>query len=392
MTTYQSSEFTTLFETYTGGSSGIGAHLTRLATEADFEAPLLVATATDLILYPGDGGTPSTQGFRIATRGFKELAAVSHLGPAIASLVNMRRLAPTSNLWKEDAERLLEATRTARAANSASLWRDQIGVEAYRGREDAIAAMLDYGCALTIRYLDAVLADETLLTPEYLRCNLLAAESSALGATIPFNWVMIATFFLTGLDISHRVIRWCREQGLDWSRTMVLICGKQGRPTSGVTLATNSIAQIILAASNHKLPADRLYIAPHGLALGLLKPDDLEPVRAAEGELRVLWSYTRAIAELSPTMFEGYPRYAPSVYSPPPLTETTTELAEMPAIKGADDMRAMVTRLRLVQEDPRQLLSGCVTDYAAEQLRLNGNDPLAVVVPGLDGVAYRSSF
>ena len=157
-------------------------------------------------------------------------------------------------------------------------------------------------------------------------------------------------------------------------------------------LATNSIAQIVLAASNHKLPADRLYIAPHGLALGLLKPDDLEPVRAAEGELRALWSYTRAIAELSPTMFEGYPRYASSVYSPPPLTETTSELAEMPAIKGADDMRAMVTRLRLVQEDPRQLLSGGVADHAAEQLRLNGNDPLAVVVPGLDGVAYRSSF
>ena len=85
-------------------------------------------------------------------------------------------------------------------------------------------------------------------------------------------------------------------------------------------LATNSIAQIVLAASNHKLPADRLYIAPHGLALGLLKPDDLEPVRAAEGELRALWSYTRAIAELSPTMFEGYPRYASSVYSPPPFS------------------------------------------------------------------------
>ena len=54
-------------------------------------------------------------------------------------------------------------------------------------------------------------------------------------------------------------------------------------------------------------------------------------------------------------------------------------------------MRAMVTRLRLVQEDPRQLLSGCVTDHATEQLRLNGNDPLAVVVSGLDGVVYRSS-
>jgi hypothetical protein len=213
-----------------------------------------------------------------------------------------------------------------------------------------------------------------------------------LGATIPFNWVMVATFFLTGLDISHRIIRWCREKELDWSRTMALICGKQGRPTSGVTLATNSIAQMILAASDHTLPLDRLYIAPHGPTLGLLTPGDLAPARAAEREFRSLWSYTRAIAELSPTMFEGYPRYAPDAYTPPSLTETTTELAEMPAITGPDDLRSMIARLRLVQEDPRQLLSGCVTDYAAEQLRRNGNDPRSAVVPGLDGVVYPTGF
>ena len=48
----------------------------------------------------------------------------------------------------------------------------------------------------------------------------------------------------------------------------------------------------------------------------------------------------------------------------------------------------MTTRLRLVLEDPRQLLSGCVTDYAVEQLRLNSNNPASVVVPGLDRYAY----
>jgi hypothetical protein len=48
----------------------------------------------------------------------------------------------------------------------------------------------------------------------------------------------------------------------------------------------------------------------------------------------------------------------------------------------------MTTRLRLVLEDPRQLLSGSVTDYAASQLRETGNNPAAVVVPGLDGYAY----
>lgn len=39
-------------------------------------------------------------------------------------------------------------------------------------------------------------------------------------------------------------------------------------------------------------------------------------------------------------------------------------------------------------EDPRQLLSGAVTDYASQQLVANDNKPGAVTVPGLDGEDY----
>jgi hypothetical protein len=39
-------------------------------------------------------------------------------------------------------------------------------------------------------------------------------------------------------------------------------------------------------------------------------------------------------------------------------------------------------------EDPRQLLSGAVTDYASRQLIDHRNDPAAVTVPGLDGEPY----
>ena len=87
-------------------------------------------------------------------------------------------------------------------------------------------------------------------------------------------------------------------------------------------------------------------------------------------------------------MFDGYPRYAPGLYEQPVIDDETHELSEMPRILGPNDLRTMTTRLRLVMEDPRQLLSGSVTDYAASQLRETNNNPAAVVVPGLDGYAY----
>jgi hypothetical protein len=48
----------------------------------------------------------------------------------------------------------------------------------------------------------------------------------------------------------------------------------------------------------------------------------------------------------------------------------------------------MITRMRMVLEDPRQLLSGAVTDFAVDQLIAHDNDPTKVIVPGLTGVDY----
>jgi hypothetical protein len=383
----ESPELVALFETYTAHADSIGANLTRAAARAEADAPLVLATATHVAIFPGGGRLPSVLGFRLSTGGFKELAAVSHLGPAMGSLVNLRALDPASDAWRQDALRLLAATKIARRANSPELWH-RIGVDAYRGREAAIAALLDYGCGLTMRYLEAVLADAAKLNPDFLRREVLEATGGALGATVPFNAVMIATFFLASLDAAHRLMRWFRAERVDWERAMVLICGQQGRPTSGVTWTSNSVAQMILAAADNRLALDRLYIAPLGPTFVVEGTGDLATVQAIEEPARWLWSYTKAIVDLGPTMFAGFPRYAADAAPAPTIAVATVALSEMPRITGPDDMRTMTTRLRLVLEDPRQLLSGCVADYAADQLRRNGNDAQAVTVPGLDGVAY----
>ena len=390
--TFQSAEFLRLFETYTASADSIGAKLTHATAAAAPDAPLIVATAADFILFPGRGRPPEVEGYRLTTRGFKELAAVSHFGPALASLARLRELEPEGTLWRTEAERLLAATVAAREANSVALWRDEIAVPAYRGRELAIANMVQYACELTERYIARALAHPETLTAADLREHYLEATGAAVGATVPLNKVMIATFFLVGMDTAHRVIAWFERHRIDWANAMVLIVGKQGRPTAGVTWSTNAVCSMILASSHHALALERVFIAPHAPAPTFSYPVDAQAVAAHELPMRKLWWSTRAMSDLGPMMYEGYPRFAPGRGNRPVLQPDTTEVSEMPAVGGPDDWRAFNTRMRVILEDPRQLLAGCVTDYAADQLQGNGNDPQKAVVPGLDGTAYPAYF
>ncbi|WP_077001369.1 DUF5624 domain-containing protein [Variovorax sp. KK3] len=386
---HRSPELLRLFETYTGGPQGIGGKLAALTGAATAGDPLIVATSSDVVLFPGNGRDPEVQGFRLSTRGFKELAGISHHGPAVASVLKMRLVDPDGMTWRREAERLLVATRAAREANSVELWRDVIAVPAYRGREQRIAELVNYSCVLTERYLERVLEAPALFTPADMREHYLEATGSAAGATVPMNAVMIATFFLVGMEISHRVIAWLDGHAIDWSRAMALVVGRQGRPTAGVTWTTNSVCAMILGASRHALSLDRLFVAPHaGSELQAGAVPDMATLRAFEKPMRQLWAHTRTVSELGALMYEGYPRYEPASTTRPVLDAGTRTVAEMPAIGGPDDWRALNTRLRVVLEDPRQLLSGCVTDYAVDQLQAHGNDPARVQVPGLDAVDY----
>jgi hypothetical protein len=378
-------EFLRLFQAYTASATSIGAHFGQAAAQATAADPLIVATGTDIALYPGGGAPPTVEGFRLSTRGFKEIAAISHLGPAVATLARLKERDP-AGVWRGDADDLLTATRRARAVNSVSLWRDEIAAAAFAGREAAIAGMVDYACRVTERVLERSLADDAYLTAARLRADYLDGPADDLP--VPFNRVMVATFFLTGMDLGHRLVTWFDGLDLPWERAMVLIAGRQGRPTAGVTLDSNSVAGVIQAASRGRLPSTRLLIAPHAPVFPQHDGGSTEPVRALEREYRLMWSWLTATSDLGELMFAGYPRFEPRPRDLRALTPGTHTVHQLPAVSGPDDWFAMTTRLRVVLEDPRQLLSGAVTDYASAQLVLNENRPAAVTVPGLDGEPY----
>ena len=400
---FESRELVDLFATYTASPDSIGAHLAQAGLRATEHDPLLVITGTDVALYPGGGAAPVIEPYRLGSRGFKELAGISHLGPAVATLARLRDLAGDGGHhgaqagrhdepggWHADAARLLDATKAARAASSASLWRDQLAVRAFAGREEAIAAMVDYSCGLTERFLQRALDDPAYLTMSAVRRDYLAGPARDGDLPVPFNKVMIATFYLSGMDIAHRLIAWFDAAGIDWERAMVIFAGKAGRPTAGVTQESHSIAGVVRAVSRGRLAHERVLIAPHAPVFPPYHPagKDTSLARALETGYRRLWAGLRAISELADGMFEGYPRFVPAAAERVTIGPGTASVHAKPALKGPDDWFALVTRLRVVMEDPRQLLSGAVTDYASAELVAHGNDPSAVTVPGLDGEPY----
>ena len=381
-------EMADLFRIYTADPQSIGSALTRTAYLSRLHDPLIVATSFDIALYPGDGNAPRVEGFRGATRGFNELAGLSHLGPAVASLVSLRERAG-DDAWRTQAQRLISATQRARAVNTVALWRDVIAVEAFRGREQRISDMYDYACTATVGYLRRALTEEGYLCRDSLQRDYLGSVPGSGSGSAWINEMMVATFFLVGLDNAYRLQRWFRSVRVDWDRAMVIVAGRQGRPTAGVTWNTSSVAAMLRGASEYRLPLERMYMAPHAPTFSTPENGDLSEVAKLEEPLRQLWAGLHATQELGDTMFPGYPRFTPGSVAAADVSDpTVTEVSEMPLIRDADDFRAMVTRLRVVLEDPRQLLSACVTDFAVAQLVQHDNDPTKITVPGLDNIDY----
>jgi len=243
---YENPEMVRLFRAYTNPQAperdSTGDHLTRASYEDHLDAPLIVTTDTHVALFAGAGAPPSTQGFRHGTLGFKELAGISHVGPAIASLVRLAELG-REQLWRADAERLLADLVQVRAANNVALWRDAIGAESFAGREERIAAMVDHACVISARYLERALHEPGYLGGPSLRADLLSAHP------VGFDRIMVATFALVGANNSARLIRWFDTMDVAWDRALVMLTGRQGRLTSRITLATHSLARIFQLAS-----------------------------------------------------------------------------------------------------------------------------------------------
>jgi hypothetical protein len=379
--------FRSLYEAYTGPGS-IGQHLTRQMVEVTRHEPLLVVTGADFVLLPGSGKRPIVEGFRNSTRGFVELTAISHLGPAIAWIFRLRELGYAG--WKDDVERLMARTLKVREFNSEAYWTNEVAVEAWAGYESKITDLVDYSCDVTIKFLSGCLADESRMTFEHLREAFLDPVGSP-DVPVPINDMMVATFALTFLDIAHRIIRWVRARDFDWKTIMILVSGRAGRPTAGLTWATQSNCHLLWRASGGQLSVENLHIAAHGPAFSAADAEDAVRMAELETQFREISLHLRANIELARKMFEGYPAFLKSIEEPPVIESTTKTLRAMPRLRSPDDRETAITRLRFVMEDPTQQLANSVSHFIIDQLCDHDNRPEAVVIPGFTNMTYPAS-
>jgi hypothetical protein len=378
--------FQRLFNAYTGDPASIGMQLTRMRDRQDAAAPLLVCTGSDMVLFPGSAQPPQVESFRRTTRGFIELAAVSHLPLAVGWLARMREIAPGDGHWQQSAEEFIRAARDVQAINTIELWRDAIAVSAWRGLEPRITALVDYSCMVTVEVLERALRAADGFTFERLRREYLNPTDSV-RVPISMNEMMFATFALTFLDIGHRITAWLRSQAFGWDRLMVLISGRSGRPTAGLTWETNNLCHLIQRASRDTFDRQRLYIAPHAPPIDVAAASD--PARAAdlESQFRSLWFNLRAGVEMGSKLFEGYPTQRGSGSAP----ATHPDGGPLTTGAGNSDRSALISQLRLVLEDPTQLLSNVAAQYVIDQLAQADNDPARVFIAGFSDVDYAAA-
>jgi hypothetical protein len=228
------------------------------------------------------------------------------------------------------------------------------------------------------------------MTFENLRETFLDPVGNA-DVPIPINDMMVATFALTFLDIGHRVIRWLRSRDVDWGQLMVLLSGKAGRPTAGLTWATNSNCHLLWRASGRRLPVENLRIAAHGPSFSTEEAGNAARMSELEGQYRDIYLHLRANIDMARAMFAGYPAFQKSIEEPPVIEAKTETLRAMPKLRSPDDRETAITRLRFVMEDPTQQLANSVAHFIIDQLCDHDNQPEAVTIPGFTNMTYPAS-
>ena len=376
-------EFMNLFFDFTGseepdypaGQPTLGQMVTQSAKESAGGAPgpLVLVVGSDIYVYDTAGGARlGAERFRAdRASGFYELTAISHIGPALAYLAQIK--ANGDARWQARLASLRTHTAQVRALNRRATdnWLDRLNQPAWSAHKAQIRAMVDYACARTLSYIDS-LGNGDRFTTAGVNDDFFNGTSAEYP--IPFVNVMIGTFMLEALRGAADVQGSLARLKLDWPHAMVLVSSRAGsNVSSGLTEGTNWLVLFLKAVSGFSLPDDRIKIVPYAEVRPSLGQAQLAPADLAYYVQRV-WGplYYRKV--ISDQVFAGIP----TIYLPdrPPLPG---DYFVTPA--GAIDQ--FMIRMKHSLRDAREMLSNTVAFWMVRELANKNWDAGAVDIPGV---------
>jgi len=376
-------EFMDLFFDFTGsnepdypaGQPTLGQMLTQsvVARESGAPGPLVLVVGSKIYVYDSaNGARLSEEQFRAdRASGFFEMTAISHIGPALAYLAQIK--ASGDARWKARLASLQTHVAQVRALNqrATSNWLDQLDQPAWSARKAQIRNMVDYACARTLNFIES-LGNGDSFTVAGVNDDFFNGTSARYP--IPFVNVMIGTFMLEALRGAADVHGSLSLLKLDWPRAMVLVSSRAGsNVSSGLTEGTNWLVLFLKAASGFTLPEDRIKIVPYAE----VRPSLGQPQLAAADRdyyVQRVWGPLFYRKVVSDQVFASIP----TIYLPdrPPLPG---DYVVTPA--GAIDQFMM--RMKHSLRDAREMLSNTVAFWMVQELASKSWNPDAVDIPGL---------
>ena len=376
-------EFMNLFFDFTGseepdypaGQPTLGQMVTQSAKESAGGAPgpLVLVVGSDIYVYDTAGGARlGAERFRAdRASGFYELTAISHIGPALAYLAQIK--ANGDARWQARLASLRTHTAQVRALNRRATdnWLDRLNQPAWSAHKAQIRSMVDYACARTLSYIDS-LGNGDRFTTAGVNDDFFNGTSAEYP--IPFVNVMIGTFMLEALRGAADVQGSLARLKLDWPHAMVLVSSRAGsNVSSGLTEGTNWLVLFLKAVSGFSLPDDRIKIVPYAEVRPSLGQAQLAPADLAYYVQRV-WGplYYRKV--ISDQVFAGIP----TIYLPdrPPLPGDYF-------VTQAGAIDQFMIRMKHSLRDAREMLSNTVAFWMVRELANKNWDAGAVDIPGV---------
>ena len=375
-------EFMDLFFDFTGGQEAsypagqptLGQMLTHaVAARETASDPLVLVMGSDIHVYDSRSGSRLVQQRFRADRasGFYEMTAISHIGPALAYLAQVK--ANGDARWKERLASLQAHVAQVRTLNrrTADNWLDRLNQPAWNAHKAEIRNMIDYACGRTLDYVES-LGDGEALTVAGVNADFFNGTSPR--HPIPFSNVMVGTFMLEAMRGAVDVHGALSRLNLDWPHAMVLVSSRAGtNVSSGLTEGTNWLVFFLKAVSGLTLPDDRIKIVPYAeerpsVGQAHLAAADLDYyVQRVWGPL----FYRKLVSD---QVFAGIP----TIYLPdrPPLPGD-------PMVTPAGAIDQFMIRMKHSLRDSREMLSNTVAFWMVQELAGKNWDPARVDIPGL---------